>query len=170
MRASFDDEFVNDEAPSGVDNPRLHRALRRAGGTVLNCTELTWSGEGGPATGAFSRWGLGDDTLLTVTVAQREHSPEVAAATAIRSWFADGAGTGSPTKDELRAAMQVQPESVTPTDEALLVDGAPAAGVVATARGVTARSADQGGAVVTVVHANTVNGPIELVTEIPVLN
>lgn len=169
VRAGFDDEFVNDQAPSGDDNPRLHRALRRAGGAVLSCIELTWSGDGRSATGAFSRWGIGDDTLLTITVAQDERAPEVAAATALRGWFADHAGAGSITKDQLREAMRVQPDSVTPTSEALMVDDVPAAGVVATARDVTARSTAHDGAVVTVVHAAAIDGPIELVTELPVV-
>ncbi len=136
---------------------------------MLSCNELTWSGEGGSATGSFSRWGVGEDTLLTITVAQDEQAPEAAAAAALRSWFADRAGTGAVTKDALREALRVQPESVTPTAEALIVDDVPATGVVATARGVTARSTTQGGAVVTVVHANEVAGPIELVTALPVL-
>jgi hypothetical protein len=168
VRAGFDDEFVNGESLSGADNPRLHRALLRAGGTVLTCTELTWSGED-PATGSFSRWGHAEDTLLTIAVSQVEQSPEVASAGALRGWFADRAGVGSMTKDDLREAMRVQPDAVTPTTEALLVDGVPAAGVVSTAKGVTARSIAQGGTVVTVVHADTLVGPIELVSELPVL-
>jgi hypothetical protein len=158
-------------APTGWS--RLAYTLEQADGPLL-CLEATRSGTGDEPIGVLSRWGTdgAGDSVPDLVVESAVEDPPVddaqRATDALRSWLSNArAVLGDWSREGFERDQRVQPDTVHPVPDALVVDGVTLPGTLARRGDLTARVAHRGDQVLAVVHRASVAGPVHLVGGMP---
>ena len=153
---------------------RLAYTLEQDDGGPLHCLEATRSGTDDEPIGVLSRWGTDTtgDSVTDLVVESALADPRVddaqRATEALRSWLSNArAMLGDWSREGFERDERVQPDTVGPEPDALVVDGVTLPGTVARRSDLTARVADRGDHVLAVVHRGSVAGPVRLVGGLP---
>lgn len=159
-------------APTGW--ARLAYTVEQDVGGPLRCLEATLSGTDDEPLGVLSRWGTDtasdsiSDLVVESEVADPRDDDMQRAVEALRSWLGHTrAVLGDWSREGFERDQRVQPDTVGPVPDALVVDGVALPGTLARRGDVTARVAHHGDHVLAVVHRGSVAWPVRLVGGMP---